>query len=239
MVTVTKAGTAPVLVCEVEDSLIPVDFQRKDFAAAIKDIELLRRRLGGDAGKVVPALSGFDGSDFDRVMTYYQLLSGNGMGFDDFSNMGFLFRDGSGICDELLPHEIGINAKFYQPCDEVCVSAHDSYFDVERSKLKDGSPSKDVLRARILKLFDTSYRNIKRALILACEEQLGVDYEIEEQDGVLTARQRVSEYADPVYVLRKIDSYSSNGAGITVQRYKCAVEMERLMGLLKGEPAAH
>lgn len=232
-----KIETAPSLVIKANDSFLPIDFQRRDIQVALNDAEYLRERLGEDNDRVIQGLSDLKGDECDKIMFYYQLLSGRALNMDDFSNIGFFFRDVGGVCDTLMPHEIGFNAKIYRiEGDESQVYAQDYHFNTERGLLREGEPDNKELRKRILGVFNTSYCNVKKALVREFEEELGVEFEIEEGGGIFTARQKEVKYADPVYVIKGFDSHCSTYAQATVQKYRLVPDFLKILRLLKGEP---
>ena len=234
-----ETETLPIIAVQAKNTFLPVSFQTRSVIRALNDTDYMRGRLAEKADSIVPKMARFEGIDWDRIMLYITLLAGKPLDIDDFNNMGLFFRNAGTICDDIIPHECdGFNADFYEPWEEAVVSAHDPHFDEERGKLGEGNPNKDELRGRILELFDASYLKVKKALTKALEADLGVRFDIDEQNGIYTARQRVPKYPDPIYALRETGPYRSTAAQVRVQRYTCCIENSAgVMRMLRGGPA--
>ncbi|MBI2659823.1 hypothetical protein HYX07_01550 [Candidatus Woesearchaeota archaeon] len=204
---------------EKDGIFIPIDFERRNLEGLLADISLLKKILRPeDAALIVPALEASgDRTDLDRI-TLIARCFGITENFYDISNMGFLFRTIGEYCQIPVPaagHTF--KTETYRPNEGhlvVQASASD-HFNEGRDRLREASPNS---QQDVLAFFNSSHALARRRLYERIREDLGVEFDVTEVDGILRAQQRVPQFAHPVYALRRLEGNSAI-AQMQVQRY--------------------
>ncbi len=225
----------PVLAVETENFFLPLKLSRRNLETAVADTGYLRARMSPkDVGKVIAHLEKVKPeTDWDRIMQYSFALTGHdfsgGDDSQDFADMGFVFRNCGGPCLYFDFENARFNKMVYEKVgDPVILDSRNSYFSQNRVKLREAPD----FRKAALELFNTSYCQVWQSLLKEFERELNVEFVLEEKDGVMIARQKIPEYANPVFILQGIIDTDSGGASARVQRYETPIV--KLMKSLAG-----
>lgn len=244
----------PMLMAKVDDFFAPLDFSYRALSEAVRDPDYLRKRLPDDAERVLAELEkpsdfGEDGPGFEwerqweSIMQFAHGFNGFSGLDDDFSDMGYIFRNFGGLGDSIdmngervCKRKLG-ESEAYVPADRegnpvpegeehplITIEGDSGYYHREMKNMAEMAGGlRWSQRGCIIIHFEESYLDVRMELFKALEKELGVRFEVEREDvsiRSIVATQMIHRYADPIYVMAgRMVSESSTGASITLQRY--------------------